>query len=83
MNKVKRLGGLLGGLQTLGRICDVTPSAVTKWKRDGHIPIKHNRRLRTFIGDASMSDAWKAQALDCLDPDVCPTCGHSLRGKVV
>jgi len=54
---------------------------------DGRLPPKHNRAIRLWAANlsANMGDFdTAAQAIACLDADVCPTCGQPLpEGQVV
>lgn len=80
MNKVEVLADLMGGKRALAEIIGRHPSVVTRMVRDGKVRPEFNQAIRDHVSAAvrivpSLRDN-AAKALDCLEPDVCPTCGQ-------
>lgn len=84
MNKVERLSHLMGSKSRLAAVCEVSNAMVTRWAKEGAVPVKYNPRLKAYIaGLDAVGPGWKRAALECLEEDVCPTCGQPLHGRVI
>jgi len=79
MNKVESLAAIVGGKAELARICEVTPPVITRAVKRGRLAAIHNMRLMTWASEHGRGD----EILPLLEPDVCPTCGQPLRGRVI
>ena len=75
MNKVERLADILGGKEVLAQAIGRHPSVVTRMAKAGKIRPEFNAVLREWI-DGRVPWVKQPAALDCLEPDVCPTCGQ-------
>lgn len=89
-NKAARLARLIGSNRKLAKAVGVDPALITRWVKAGAVPPSYNRKiqewLRAYI--VGMPDLDAQHYLDvvasCLDPAVCPTCGHEIEdGRVL
>lgn len=86
MNKVERLAGMIGkrGRTLLAQWAEVSPSMVTRWIKRGRVDPAYNIRIKRGLYQhapslqlsAAATLEWTRQAAECLEPDVCPTCGR-------
>lgn len=82
MNKVETLAGLFGGKAQLALTIDRHPSLVSRMIKAGKLDPKYNATIRGYVENWSDPEMVR-QALDCLEPDVCPTCGQPITHGVV
>lgn len=75
MNKVERLAELFGNRTLLAAAIDRSPAIITRMIKAGRVDPKYNAALRTEIA-TWMGGKNARAALDCLEPDTCPTCGQ-------
>jgi hypothetical protein len=85
MNKVEKLSTLLGGKEAFGRACGLANGAlVHRWIKTGTVPVKYNIRIRAHAAaQVDRSAVWREAVNDCLEPDVCQTCGQELHGRAI
>lgn len=82
MNNVEQIAAMLGhgGKTRIAEMCEISTFLVSRWVRSGQIPAKYNFRMKRGLADlaatAGHGDAWLAEAVSYLQPDICPTCGQ-------
>lgn len=82
MNKVETLAALFGSKASLALTIDRHPSLVSRMIKRGKVDPSFNPTLRAYI--SGWEDPEKVrQALECLEPDTCPTCGQPVPHGVV
>lgn len=74
MNKIDNLANIFGSMYRIARICDVSNSAVTKWKRNNLIPSAHHVRLAR-----ACPPEWSLELKSILDSCVCKCCGQEIK----
>jgi hypothetical protein len=73
-----------GSVRALAAVCEVSETVISgRWRTRGKVPVKYNHRIKAHVAAADRSPVWKQAVVDCLEPDVCPTCGQDLEGRLV
>ena len=87
MNKVNQLAELLGhgGKSRISEMCVTSVVQVSRWVKAGKIPARYNQKLSDGLLYWSVANRldneWLRSAMDCLEPDECPTCGQPVEMK--
>lgn len=74
-----------GANRLLADICGVDETLISgRWLKTGKVPVRYNHRIKAYVASRSdMSPVWRQAVIDCLEPDICPTCGQALEGRVI